>query len=81
MECMLAFHITAAITACILTLTRANRLAAMRESQVMKELHTHPVRPPAIYVCPSNYYLPVGVVLIKEGFASRVLVRMVWSGL
>ena len=59
-EGMLAYHISAAITACIIDmaipLTRANRLAAMRESDeiITSIFHTLPARPgPAFYVCPS----------------------------
>ena len=59
---MLAYHITAAITACIIIsdmaipLTRANRLAAMREGdeRITSIFHTLPARPPALYVCPSK---------------------------
>ena len=62
-EGMLAYHITAAITSCIvliemaIPLTRANRLAAMRESteRITSVFHTLPARLPAFYVCPSTY--------------------------
>ena len=58
-EGMLAYHITAAITACIIItipLTRANRLAAMRESdeRITSIFHTLPARPPAFYICSNN---------------------------
>ena len=52
-EGMLAYHITAAITACIIMaipLTRANRLAAMRESDERITSIFTPFRPPALYV-------------------------------
>ena len=60
-EGMLVYHITAAITACIIIidiaipLTRANRLAAMRESdERITSILTHPsCEAPAFYVCPS----------------------------
>ena len=52
-EGLLAYHITAAITACItiidmaIPLTRANRLAAMRENdeRITSIFHTLPARP------------------------------------
>ena len=51
-EVMLAYHITAAMA------MRANRLAAMRESdeRISSISHTLPARPPAFYICPSIVY-------------------------
>ena len=54
---MLAYHITAACIIIIdmaIPLTRANRLASMRESdeRITSIFHTLPARPP---VCPSNH--------------------------
>ena len=61
--CMLAYHITAAITACVIMaipLTRANRLAAMRDSDeriTSIYIYSHPyfLRGPLhfTYICPS----------------------------
>ena len=59
------YHITAAITACIIIidmaipLTRANRLAAMRGKITTIHVFTpfmDPARPPALYVCPIQWY-------------------------
>ena len=57
-EGMLAYNMTAAITACIIIidtaipLTRAKRLAAMRESdeRIISIFHILPAKPPAFYV-------------------------------
>ena len=60
-EGMLPYHRTAAITACIIIiamaipLTRANRLAAMRDSD--ERITSIFTRPPAIYVCPSINFI------------------------
>ena len=67
-EHMLAYQITAAITACIIIidmaiwllplpeLTGANRFTAMRDSdeRITSIFHTLPARPPAFYVYPSH---------------------------
>ena len=60
-EGMLAYHINSCynclhiiIIDMAIPLTRANRLAAMRESdeRITSIFHTLPVRPPAFYLCP-----------------------------
>ena len=79
-EGMLAYHITAAITACIIMaipLTRANRLAAMRES----DERITSIFPPAFYVCPSRVivalFLPAVLTMCSEALMNLTWMKLV----
>ena len=79
-EGMLAYHITAAITACIIMaipLTRANRLAAMKELHLMI-IHTLPARPPAFYVCPSLFIIFYSKLLLT---LFTIIFKGVWGSM